>query len=166
MPSLPSSPDAAFGAKSGAERSEVRVQRQALVPYPPERMFALVADFERYPNWFDWCTGARVLGREDGRVRAELNVRVAGISLAFSTENIEQPPGRIDIGLLSGPFRQLNGHWSFIAVGDSGTRVGLDLGFEVSSGLVAGALSIGFRRVADRMVDDFCRAARTEFGRG
>ncbi|MBL8246731.1 MAG: type II toxin-antitoxin system RatA family toxin, partial [Rhodanobacteraceae bacterium] len=37
--------------------------------------------------------------------------------------------------------------------------------FEVNSGLVAGALAMGFRRVADRMVDDFCRAARMEFGR-
>ena len=51
-------------------------------------------------------------------------------------------------------------------MGDFGTRVGLDLSFEVNSSLVAGALSLGFRRLADRMVDDFCRAARTEFGRG
>lgn len=166
MSSPPSSPAATFGAKPGAERSKVRVQRQALVAWPPERMFALVADFERYPRHFDWCTSARVLSREGARVRAELGVRVAGISVSFTTENIESPPGRIDMGLLSGPFRQLGGHWSFVPVGELGTRVALDLEFEVGSGLVAGALAIGFRRVADRMVDDFCRAARVEFANG
>lgn len=155
-----------IGAKPGAERSEVRVQRQALVPYVPARMFALVADCERYPRWFDWCTGARVLSREGDRVRAELSVRVAGLSLNFSTENVETPPGRIDLSLLQGPFRQLTGHWRFDPVGDFGTRVGLDLAFEVNSGLIAGALTLGFRRLADRMVDDFCRAARLEFAGG
>ncbi|MCC6594738.1 MAG: type II toxin-antitoxin system RatA family toxin [Xanthomonadales bacterium] len=166
MQSPPSSPDAAFAAKSGAARSEVRVQRRALVPYPRERMYALVADVERYPNWFDWCTGARVLARERARVQAELSVRMAGIAMSFSTDNLESPPERIDIALLSGPFRRLSGHWAFQSIGESGSRVVLDLGFEVGSGLLAGALAIGFRQVADRMVDDFCRVARIESGRG
>lgn len=165
-PSPPSSPDPGIGAKPGAERSEVRVQRQALVPYLPERMFGLVADCTRYPLWFDWCAGARVLEREGNRVRAELSVRVAGISVSFSTENIELAPSQIDLTLLQGPFRQLTGRWRFEPIGEFGTRVGLDLVFEVNSGLVAGALTLGFRRLADRMVDDFCKAARMEFGRG
>lgn len=165
-PSSPSSPDPGIGAKPGADKSEVRVQRQALVAYPPARMFGLVADCTRYPLWFDWCVGARELVREDGRVRAELSVRVAGISVNFATENLESPPGLIELRLLQGPFKQLAGRWTFDPVGEIGTRVGLDLAFEVQSGLVAGALSFGFRRLADRMVDDFCRAARVEFGRG
>ena len=165
-PSPPSSPDPGIGAKPVAERSEVRVQRQALVPYLPERMFGLVADCTRYPLWFDWCAGARVLERDGDRVRAELSVRVAGISVSFSTENIESAPSQIDLTLLQGPFRQLTGRWRFEPVGEFGTRVGLDLVFEVNSGLLAGALTLGFRRLADRMVDDFCKAARMEFGRG
>lgn len=165
-PSPPSSRDPGTAAKSGADRSEVRVQRQALVPYVPARMFALVADFERYPGWFDWCTSAQVLSREGGLVSAELGVRVAGISLSFATENLELAPERIELRLLRGPFRQLNGAWTFHPVGEIGTRVGLDLSFEVNSSLVAGALSLGFRRLADRMVDDFCRAARVEFTHG
>lgn len=165
-PSPPSSPDPGIGAKPGAERSEVRVQRQALVPYVPARMFGLVADCTRYPQWFDWCTGARELERDGNRVRAELSVKVAGISLSFSTENIELAPEQIELSLLQGPFRQLKGRWRFDPVGEFGTRVGLDLVFEVNSGLVAGALTLGFRRLADRMVDDFCKAARMEFGRG
>lgn len=164
-PSISSSRDPVMAAKPGAERSEVRVQRQALVPYVPARMFALVADFERYPKFFDWCSSAEVLAREGNCVSAELSVRAAGVSLNFATENLEFSPDRIELRLLRGPFRQLNGVWTFAPVGEVGTRVGLDLSFEVSSSLLAGALSIGFRRLADRMVDDFCQAARLEFGR-
>ena len=169
MPSMPSSPsslDTEMGASPGAERSEVRVARSALVPFVPARMFSLVADCTRYPQWFDWCVSARELERDGTRVRAELSVRVAGMAMNFSTENHELAPGRIELALLQGPFRRLSGSWTFDPVGDFGTRVGLDLVFEVSSGLIAGALSLGFRHLADRMVDDFCRAARVEFGRG
>lgn len=164
--SPPSSRDLGIDAKSGAERSEVRVQRQALVPYVPARMFGLVADVERYPEWFDWCTSAQVLEREQGRVNAELGVRVAGIALSFATENCEFAPERIELRLLRGPFRQLAGAWTFQSVGEIGTRVELNLTFEVNSTLMASALSLGFRRLADRMVDDFCRVAKVEFGHG
>jgi len=128
-------------------------------------MFALVANFERYPEWFDWCASARVLAREGEYVRAELGVRVAGVAVRFSTENKERAPDRIEPNLLEGPFRSLIGIWTFAAIGDVGTRVSLDLAFEVNSGMVAAALSLGFRALADRMVDDFCRTARVEFGR-
>lgn len=161
-----SSPDPGTNANSGADRSEVRVQRSALVGYPPARMFALVADVERYPQWFDWCARARVLCREGSVRQAELTVRMVGVSANFSTENRECAPERMQMRLIDGPFRSLNGEWTFDPVGELGCRVGLDLRFEVSSGLLAGALSLGFRRVADRMVDDFCRAARLEYGRG
>ena len=63
--------------------------------------------------WFDWCAGARVLERDGDRVRAELSVRVAGISVSFSTENIESAPNQIDLTLLQGPFRQLTGRWRY-----------------------------------------------------
>jgi len=165
-PSRASSPEIGIGAKSNTTRSEVRVQRSALVPFVPARMFALVADFERYPQWFDWCVSAHVLAREGARVRAELGVRVAGIAIKFSTENLESAPDRIELSLLEGPFRSLIGIWTFAPIGDTGTRVSLDLAFEVNSGMVAAALSLGFRALADRMVDDFCRTARFEFGRG
>lgn len=161
-----SSPDPGVNANPGADRSEVRVQRSALVGYLPARMYALVAEVERYPQWFDWCAGARVLSRQANVVQAELSIRMVGVSTRFSTENQEFAPERMSMRLIDGPFRSLNGEWTFEPVGAMGCRVGLDLRFEVSSGLLAGALALGFRRVADRMVDDFCRAARREYGRG
>ena len=161
-----SSPDPGGNANPGAERSGVHVQRGALVGYTPERMYALVADVERYPQWFDWCAGARVLHRDGPLLRAELQIRMVGVSARFSTENQEFAPERMRMRLIDGPFRSLDGEWTFAAVGETGCRVALDLHFEVSSGLLAGALTMGFKRVADRMVDDFCRAARREYGRG
>lgn len=46
----------------------------------------------------------------------------------------------------------------------SGCKVALDLDFEVSNKLTGFAFGLGFRKLADRMVDDFCAEARRAYG--
>src|SRR5690242_19132667 len=51
------------------------------VPYDADRMFAIVADVERYPEFLPWVVSLRVLSRatEEGR-----NVLVAEMQVGFS----------------------------------------------------------------------------------
>jgi coenzyme Q-binding protein COQ10 len=44
------------------------------LPYTPKQMFDLVADVGRYPEFLPWCLAARVTGREDGVLSADLVV--------------------------------------------------------------------------------------------
>lgn len=127
-------------------------------------MYALVADVRGYPRCFDWCSEAEVLEEDGLRTRARLGVRLSGMTLRFATENVGVPGQRLDLRLVEGPFRHLEGHWSFHPIGAIGCRVELDLRFQLASGLLSGAVALGFRRIADRMVDDFCKAARRLHG--
>ena len=74
-------------------------------------------------------------------------------------ENTLSPPHRIDMNLLDGPFRRLEGHWQFHALDESACKVTLTLDFEPQSRLLTPALTLGFQGLADRMVDDFVRIA-------
>ena len=38
------------------------------LPYAPEKLYALVADVQRYPEFLPWCVGARIR-RRDGDER-------------------------------------------------------------------------------------------------
>ena len=78
---------------------------------------------------------------------------------AFTTRNSLERPQRIVMRLVEGPFRTLSGSWEFTALGDSGCKVGLALDFEYSGRLMAPVMRAGFERLADRMVDEFCREA-------
>ena len=69
------------------------------------------------------------------------------------------PPHHIDMQLLDGPFKRLRGRWEFHAIDESACRVTLTLEFEPAVRLLSGAFAIGFQGLADRMVDDFVRAA-------
>ena len=129
--------------------------------HTPAQMFDLVNDVDAYPRRFTWCAGARVLEREGDALTARLELRIGGLTQAFTTRNTLSPPQRIAIELVEGPFRHLSGAWEFAALGTDGCKVTLALDFEYS-GVMAPLMRIGFQKLADRMVDEFCtEAART-----
>jgi ribosome-associated toxin RatA of RatAB toxin-antitoxin module len=137
----------------------IEIRRQALVRQTPERMFDLVNDVEAYPRRFTWCSAARVLDREgDAALTARLDLRFAGITQAFTTRNVMQRPSRLEMKLVEGPLRALDGVWTFDPLGTDGCKIALALDFDYT-GLLSGPLRLGFHGLANRMVDDFCAAA-------
>jgi ribosome-associated toxin RatA of RatAB toxin-antitoxin module len=125
-------------------------------------MFSLVRDVGAYPQFLSWCTGSRVLEQDDSLQVAQLEIAVGGGRSRFTTRNRLVPHERLEMRLLEGPFRRLEGSWEFQALGQSGevgSRIALSLEFEFSSGLVSNAFGRGFARVADRLVKDFCARA-------
>jgi ribosome-associated toxin RatA of RatAB toxin-antitoxin module len=42
------------------------VKRSALIAESPARMYALINDIDRYPEFVPWCTAARVESRKEG----------------------------------------------------------------------------------------------------
>lgn len=145
-----------------AEPAVTQIRRSALVAQPAARLYDLVADVARYPQRFKWCTGAAVQVVDEATVVARLDLRFAGVSSSFATRNVHQPGTRIDLTLVEGPFRSLQGAWTFDALGEAGCRIGLFLDFEFAGRFVGGALASGFQGLADRMVDEFVRVARAE----
>ena len=127
-------------------------------------MFDLVNDVEAYPRRFSWCAGAQVLSREPGALTAKLELRIAGMTQDFTTRNSLDPPHRIDMQLAAGPFRELRGIWDFAALGDDGCKVSLALDFDYAGKLMAPVMRAGFEKLADRMVDEFCREGERSDG--
>lgn len=125
----------------------------------PAVMFDLVNDVEAYPRRFAWCSGAAVLERDESSLVARLDLRLAGLNQSFTTRNTVLRPDRIHMLLVDGPFRTLEGEWSFLALGETGCKIALALDFDYSGRLTAPALRMGFRNLADRLVDDFSREA-------
>ncbi len=137
-----------------------RIQRSALVARPARHMFDLVNDVDAYPRIFNWCEAASVIESSDTSMVARLAVRVAGLRTAFTTRNLLVPGERIDMALVDGPFKRLQGQWTFQALSPEASKVALLLDFDVAGSVVGSALALGFSGIADRFVDDFCREAR------
>jgi ribosome-associated toxin RatA of RatAB toxin-antitoxin module len=139
------------------------VHRFALVEYRPDQMFDLVCDVDSYPRFLDWVRSANVHEQSDVEQRASLSVMLGGIRASFTTRNQLDRPNSIEMRLLEGPFEDLKGRWRFSAAG-SGCRVSLDLSFSFAGSFWMRPFRRGFSRMADRMVDDFCKRASVVYG--
>jgi ribosome-associated toxin RatA of RatAB toxin-antitoxin module len=137
-----------------------RIDRSSLIARPAAVVFDLVNEVAAYPGAFNWCRGAIVVERDATSMLARLDLAYAGFQSSFTTRNRFVRPERIDLELVEGPFSALRGAWTFTPLGDRGCRVNLHLDFEMAGRFVGSALAMGFQGLADRMVDDFARAAR------
>ena len=70
----------------------------------------------------------------------------------------------IDIGLVDGPFKHLQGRWQFVALEGAGSRIALNLEFELSNAVLRRTLGPVFSEIASSMVDAFCRRAKDLYG--
>lgn len=142
----------------------IAVERSVLVNHSAEQMYALVEDIESYPAFLPWCSRSEVGLREPRRTLATLYVNFHGLRQHFTTENAVEPGRRVDMRLVSGPFRRLDGHWRFHALGDNACRVEFGLSWEFSSGLLEKLVGPAFRKIADGMMEAFVQQAQKRFG--
>lgn len=136
------------------------IHRSALLLYPADKMFALVDDVEQYPRFMDGCVGATVLCREELLVEARLDLSKAGIRQSFTTRNRLEPPRRIQMELVEGPFELFEGCWTFDPLRADACKVSLDLRFSMRQGLAARAVEKMIDSVANNLVDAVCKRAR------
>ena len=136
------------------------VKRSALISETPARMYALINDIERYPDFVPGCTAARVLERKAGELIATLNIRRGPLKAEFTTRNLLEPDRRILMQLVEGPFRVLEGLWTLTPLGDLGCRVELEMRFEFSNRVSGALFEPLFKDTAASLVDAFVRRAR------
>lgn len=142
------------------------ISKSALVPYTPAQMFALVDNIEAYPSFLPWCRNSRILSRNDDEVRATLELSKGGVEKAFTTCNRNQKDKMIEIRLLDGPFKRLDGYWRFDALGEDGCKIALDLEFEFASRMLDMVVGPVFSQIANSLVDAFMQRAVDVYGQG
>ncbi len=142
-----------------------QINKHALVHYSPQEMFDLVDDIKAYPEFLPWCDAAEELSRDEDEVTASLSLAYSGINKTFATRNRMQANKMIEMRLLEGPFKTLQGYWRFEPLGESGCKVSLDLEFEFSNKLVGMAVGPVFSQVANTLVDAFCKRAEEVYGK-
>ena len=141
------------------------VKKSALILYSAAEMYALVSDIEAYPEFLPWCRSAQILSRSEDEVRAVIEMVKGRVHKSFSTINRMQHHKMIDIRLLEGPFRRLEGYWRFDPLRADASKVSLDMEFEFASPLLRMAVEPVFKQIANSLVDAFCKRAVDLYGR-
>ncbi len=141
-----------------------QVKKSALVKYSAQQMFDLVNDIEAYPQFLPWCSGSRIIKREEDALEAELIISKGGFKKSFSTRNKIDMGGRITVSLLNGPFSHLEGVWNFMPLREDASKISLDLEFEMSGALSNLAFGAVFNQICNTMVASFTDRAKAVYG--
>ena len=144
--------------------TSTQLTRSALVPFSAAQMYRLVVDVPAYPQFLPWCKAAHAQQVDEHTAQASLTVSKGPLHKRFTTLNHLFPEHRIEMALVDGPFRHLNGRWSFEDLGGEGARVTLEMDFAIAGALLSRTLQPIFAGIANTMVDAFCQRARDLYG--
>lgn len=136
------------------------MKRSALIAEPPARMYALINDIERYPEFVPGCVGARVVERRENEVVATLTIKRGPLKTEFTTRNLLETDRRVLMQLVNGPFRVLEGLWTLTPLGELGCRVELEMRFEFTNRVTGALFEPLFEDTAASLVDAFVQRAR------
>lgn len=141
------------------------IRRSALLPYSSGIIYQLINDVEAYPQYMDGCVGAEILSHDADTMEARLDLAKAGIKLSFTTRNQLKHNQSVSLKLVDGPFDDLRGEWTLLALGDEACKVSLHLHFSLANSLVGVATKQLFNSVANNLVDALVKRANAQYGR-
>jgi ribosome-associated toxin RatA of RatAB toxin-antitoxin module len=140
------------------------IKRSALVSYSARQMFELVDNIADYPRFLPWCATSEILTRTHTEVEAKLDIVWKGIHKHFITKNYLHPFDHMEIKLVTGPFRHLEGRWNFIELSGNACKVSVELEFEFTGSIVDLAFKPIFNQIANSLVDAFSKRAVEVYG--
>jgi len=140
------------------------------VHHSANQMFDLVADVERYPEFVPLCQRHTVASRKKC---GGSEILMTDMTVAYrifrethrSRVTLDRANGRILIGSVDGPLRQLRTLWTFQPRDDDSCDVGFDLTYEFASQPLALLMGGVFDAAFGRFVQAFERRADIVYGR-
>jgi ribosome-associated toxin RatA of RatAB toxin-antitoxin module len=123
-----------------------------------------VDDIPEYSRFLPWCASSKELMRDADQVEASIEIAKGAVRKTFATRNRLQKNKMIEMRLLEGPFRHLEGFWRFDSLQDGkACKISLDMDFEFSNRLISLALGPVFNSITNSLVDAFVDRAKTVY---
>lgn len=141
------------------------------VHHSAEKMFDLVADVERYPEFVPLCQSLKVRQRTakpDGRevIVADMTVSFQLVRERFTSRvTLDRPDLKIMVEYLQGPFSKFENRWIFEAKSDDACVVGFFIAYEFKSRILAVLMGAMFDAAFHRFAAAFEKRADAVYGR-
>ncbi len=126
------------------------VSKELLIACTPERLFDVLIDYARYPEFVPGIKACRVLpGKGDRQVEYQLDLGLKRIT--YVLRHVEQRPTRVSWSLVSGDALKVsNGSWELTPEG-TGTRARYSVEIQVAKPLLIP------QSVIDTLTDEMTR---------
>lgn len=130
------------------------------VKHSSDRMYNLVADVERYPEFLPLCEGLTIRSKKerDGKTLmiADMTVGYKAFRETFTTQVLLKPEEHaIDVKYLDGPFKYLDNRWRFEPTENGGCSVYFFIDYEFKSRILGAVMGSMFDRAFRMFAEAF-----------
>lgn len=141
------------------------------VAHSAEKMFALVADVEKYPEFLPMCEALVVRERRerDGQTLlvADMTVGYKAIRETFTSQvHLKPADSQIRARYIDGPFKSLDNLWTFRPAGNNACDVVFYIDYEFKSRVLGALMGAMFDRAFRKFAEAFEERADAVYGRG
>ena len=142
------------------------ISKTAFVLKKREEVFKLVDQVENYPGFLSWCDSSEILDKNEIITIAKININFKGLKQNFTTKNVKYYPHKMDIKLIDGPFKKLDGFWEFVKIDDNSCKINFKLEYEYKNFFLEKLISPIFNIIANTLIDNFIKKAEeTKYAR-
>ena len=140
------------------------VQKSLLIQHSAQRMYDLVTDIEKYPEFLPWCGGVEIYQSTPELMEAKININFKVVKQYFHTKNFQKAPTNIDMTFVSGPFKKFEGHWIFTSLAEDACKIEFSLHYEFSNFVLDKLIGPVFSVIANTFVNGFVKRANDLYG--
>ena len=139
------------------------IKKEAIILKDIETVFDIVNRVNLYKNFVPYCTGSTVLSEDEKFMEAKLDFNLKGLSTSFTTRNEIKKNHSINIKLIDGPFKFLDGVLDFKSVDDK-TIIYLHINYEAENKIVEYTVGKSLEKITNYLVKAFIEESMKKDG--
>ena len=130
------------------------IKKEAIILKDIETVFDIVNRVNLYKNFVPYCTESKILSEDDKFMEDKLDFNLKGLSTSFTTRNEIKKNQSINMKLIDGPFKFLDGVWDFKSV-DGKTIIYLHINYEAENKIVEYTVGKSLDKITNYLVKAF-----------
>ena len=134
------------------------IKKEAIILRDIESVFNIVNRVDLYKNFVPHCVESEILSEENNEMIAKLNFNIKSLSTSFTTKNIVKKYNSIDMKLIEGPFKYLDGKWEFKKIEDT-TIIFLTIDYKAKNKIIEYAIGKSLEKITNTLVRAFVKEA-------
>ena len=132
----------------------MKIKKEAIILEDIEKVFNIVNRVDLYKNFVPYCVDSIIISEENNHMQARLDFNIKGLKTTFTTQNTIENNKIIQMKLVDGPFKYLDGEWKFTEIDDK-TLIELKINYEVQSKIIDYTISKSLEKIMDYLVKAF-----------
>lgn len=137
-----------------------KYQEQGVFSCSCHKIFQIVLDVERYPDFVPWCKAVYIREKIENQMVVDLLATFNGIKGQYTSEVISFPPRQTNEALIevqssNGIFQYLYNKWQFTSIDDNKTMINFYIEFKFKSNTLSLLLSTVYKYTQRKIVKAF-----------